>query len=77
MIIRPYNLHVKCKACPERAIIERARSADARVVKESEETFWDGFSGYFTDVDGYYWEVACRPMFEFTDNGALRSKDNA
>jgi catechol 2,3-dioxygenase-like lactoylglutathione lyase family enzyme len=59
------------------AIIERARSAGARVVKEPEETFWGGFSGYFADVDGYYWEVAWGPMFEFTDNGALKSKGNA
>ena len=58
-------------------IIERARSAGARVVKEPQETFWGGFSGYFADVDGYYWEVAWGPMFEFTENGALRFKDNA
>ena len=58
-------------------IIERARSAGARAVKEPQETFWGGFSGYFADVDGYYWEVAWGPMFEFADNGALRFKDNA
>lgn len=40
------------------AIVERARSAGARVVKEPQETFWGGFSGYFADPDGYYWEVA-------------------
>jgi catechol 2,3-dioxygenase-like lactoylglutathione lyase family enzyme len=59
------------------AIVERARSAGARVVKEPQETFWGGFSGYFTDLDGYYWEVAWGPMFEFTENGELRFKDNA
>lgn len=58
------------------AIVERARSAGARVVREPEETFWGGFSGYFTDLDGYYWEVAWGPMFEFTENGELRFKDN-
>jgi uncharacterized glyoxalase superfamily protein PhnB len=47
----------------------------SRVVKEPQETFWGGFSGYFADVDGYYCEVAWGPMFEFTDNGALRFKD--
>lgn len=59
------------------AIIERARSAGARVVKDPQETFWGGFSGYFTDADGYYWEVAWGPMFEFTDNGELKFKDIA
>ncbi|MFH1156618.1 MAG: VOC family protein, partial [Pseudomonadota bacterium] len=56
------------------AIIERARSAGAHVVKEPQETFWGGFSGYFTDIDGHYWEVAWGPMFEFADNGELRFK---
>ena len=59
------------------AIIERARSAGARVVKEPQETFWGGFSGYFADPDGYYWEVAWGPMFDFTEHGDLRFKDNA
>ena len=59
------------------AIVERARSAGARVVKEPQETFWGGFSGYFADLDGYYWEVAWGPMFEFAENGELRFKENA
>lgn len=59
------------------AIVRRAESAGARVVKEPQETFWGGFSGYFADLDGYYWEVAWGPMFEFTENGELRFKENA
>ena len=59
------------------SVVERARSAGARVVKEPRETFWGGFSGYFADLDGYYWEVAWGPMFEFTDNCELRFKDDA
>ena len=53
-------------------ILKRARSAGARIVKEAQDTFWGGFSGYFADLDGYYWEVAWGPMFEFTDDGALK-----
>lgn len=53
-------------------ILERARSAGARIVKEAQDTFWGGFSGYFADLDGYYWEVAWGPMFEFTADGALK-----
>ena len=59
------------------AIMERAKSAGARVVKEPQDTFWGGFSGYFADLDGYYWEVAWGPMFEFTEDGALKFKVNA
>ena len=57
------------------AVIERARSAGANVVKEPQQTFWGGFSGYFADLDGYYWEVAWGPMFEFAENGELRFMD--
>lgn len=59
------------------AIIRRAESAGARVVKEPQDTFWGGFSGYFADLDGYYWEVAWGPMFEFTESGELKFKGNA
>ena len=58
------------------AIVERARSAGARVVKEPQDTLWGGFGGYFSDPDGYYWEVAWGPMFEFTGNGELQFKAN-
>ena len=54
------------------AILEHARSAGARLVKEAQDTFWGGFSGYFTDLDGYYWEVVWGPMFEFGPDGALK-----
>ena len=59
------------------AIIRRAESAGARIEKEPQETFWGGFSGYFADLDGYFWEVAWGPMFEFAKNGELRFKENA
>mgnify|MGYP003789509533 FL=1 len=58
-------------------IIKRAESAGARIVKKPQETFWGGFSGYFADLDGYYWEIAWGPMFEFTENGELKFKENA
>lgn len=57
-------------------IIKRAVSAGAHVVKEPQETFWGGFSGYFADPDGHYWEVAWGPMFDFTENGEMKFKKN-
>lgn len=56
------------------AIIGRAKQAGARIMKEPQETFWGGFSGYFADPDGQCWEVVWGPMFEFTDTGELRFK---
>jgi uncharacterized protein len=59
------------------AIVRRAESAGARIMKEPQDTFWGGFSGYFADLDGYYWEVVWAPMIEFTENGEMKFKENA
>jgi len=55
-------------------IVRCAESAGATIIKEPQETFWGGFSGYFSDLDGYHWEIAWGPMFEFTENGELKFK---
>lgn len=59
------------------SILKRAESAGARIIKEAQETFWGGFGGYFSDLDGYCWEVAWGPMFDFKENGELKFKKNA
>lgn len=56
------------------SIFARAAEAGARIVKAPQDTFWGGYSGYFTDPDGHYWEVAWGPMFEFNEHGDLRFK---
>ena len=58
------------------AVMKRAKSAGADIVKEPQDVFWGGFSGYFADLDGHYWEVVWGPMFGFSENGELRLKDN-
>ena len=58
-------------------IVKRAELAGVRIIKKPQDTFWGGFSGYFADLDGYYWEVAWGPMFEFTENGEMKFKVNA
>ena len=45
-------------------IIEQARSAGARIVKQGFETFWGGYAGYFEDPDQHLWEVAWNPDLE-------------
>ncbi len=57
------------------AIMDRAKSFGAKIVKKPQDTFWGGFSGYFSDLDGYYWEVAWGPMFEFAENGNMKFKE--
>ncbi|WP_267639624.1 VOC family protein [Haloarchaeobius amylolyticus] len=40
------------------ALLAEAVAAGAELVKEPQETFWGGYSGYFADLDGHLWEVA-------------------
>jgi catechol 2,3-dioxygenase-like lactoylglutathione lyase family enzyme len=56
------------------AIFARAAAAGAHIAKAPQETFWGGYSGYFSDPDGHYWEVAWGPMFDFSEHGDLRFK---
>ncbi|RJR37235.1 MAG: VOC family protein [Deltaproteobacteria bacterium] len=57
------------------AIFEEVKTAGASIIKPPQETFWGGFSGYFADLDGYHWEVAWGPMFDFAPDGSLRFKE--
>lgn len=45
-------------------VIEEARAAGAEIVKEPQDVFWGGYSSYFKDLDGYYWEVAWNPFWK-------------
>jgi uncharacterized glyoxalase superfamily protein PhnB len=52
-------------------VLALAEKAGATIVKPAHATFWGGYGGYFSDLEGYYWEVAWGPMFSFDDRGAL------
>jgi uncharacterized protein len=41
------------------AILARAAKAGARIERPAEVAEWGGYRGYFSDPDGYLWEVAC------------------
>jgi len=41
------------------------------IAKKPEKVFWGGYSGYFQDPDGYYWEVAYASSWEFDENDML------
>ena len=44
-------------------LLDVAVAAGATLVKPSQDTFWGGYSGYFSDPDGYLWEIAWNPFF--------------
>lgn len=48
-----------------------AEKAGGRIVKLAQDTFWGGHSGYFADLDGYFWEVAWGPMLAIDERGEL------
>lgn len=52
-------------------VMDLARRAGGKVVKEPKDVFWGGYSGYFTDPEGYYWEVAWGPDFTYDDHDML------
>ncbi len=45
------------------ALLQQAVAAGARLVKPGQKVFWGGYSGYFSDPDGFLWEVAHNPLF--------------
>jgi len=51
------------------AVIEEARAAGARIVRDGAATFWGGYSGVFVDPDGHPWEVAHNPHWTVHDDG--------
>jgi catechol 2,3-dioxygenase-like lactoylglutathione lyase family enzyme len=49
------------------AVMAEARRAGAKIVKEAEDTFWGGYSGYFQDPDQHVWEVVWNPQMKMVD----------
>ena len=52
-------------------VLAEAVRAGAEIVKPAGDTSWGGYSGYFSDPDGYLWEVAWG-AFDFNDDGSLK-----
>ncbi len=53
------------------SLLRAAEEAGGRLEKPAQPTDWGGYSGYFSDPDGYLWEVAWG-AFEFNDDGTLK-----
>jgi catechol 2,3-dioxygenase-like lactoylglutathione lyase family enzyme len=45
------------------ALLERVAAHGARVTRPERATEWGGYAGYFTDPDGFLWEIAHNPGF--------------
>ena len=53
-----------------RSVLKRAEQAGAKIEKPASDTYWGGYSGYFSDPDGYLWEVAWG-AFKLREDGSL------
>ncbi|MDR3332865.1 MAG: VOC family protein [Synergistaceae bacterium] len=53
------------------AIFARIESLGGKIAKRPQTVFWGGYSGYFQDLDGYYWEVAYADIWKFDENDML------
>ena len=51
-------------------VMALAAAAGATIEKPAQATFWGGYAGYFSDPDGYLWEVAYG-AFPIRDDGSL------
>ncbi len=56
-------------------VLKDAVAAGASLLKPAREAFWGGYSGYFSDPDGFLWEVAWNPFFSIAEDGSIRIPD--
>jgi predicted lactoylglutathione lyase len=53
------------------AVFARVEGLGGKIVKKPVRVPWGGYSGYFRDLDGYYWEVAFFEGWKFDANDML------
>jgi catechol 2,3-dioxygenase-like lactoylglutathione lyase family enzyme len=52
-------------------VLALAARVGGQIVKPAQDVFWGGHSGYFTDPDGYHWEVAWNPIMPLDERGEM------
>ena len=52
-------------------LLQLAEKAGGKIVKKAQDVFWGGYSGYFSDPDGYLWEVNYSDAFKFGEDGSI------
>jgi uncharacterized protein len=53
------------------AIFSALREHGATILREPQDVFWGGYSGYFGDPDGHAWEVAYNPHWTLRPDGRV------
>jgi len=64
---------------PDRESVDAAYAAalkaGATALKQPQEVFWGGYSGYYADPDGHVWELAHNPFWTVNADGTLTIPD--
>jgi uncharacterized glyoxalase superfamily protein PhnB len=48
-----------------------AETAGATVTRPAADTFYGGYAGFFTDLDGHAWEIAHNPGFPLAPDDSI------
>lgn len=54
------------------SVLKEAQAAGATILKPAQEASWGGYSGYFSDPNGFLWEVAWNPFFPIAEDGSIK-----
>ncbi len=54
------------------AVLAEATRAGGTIIRPAARAEWGGYSGAFSDPDGYVWEVAHNPGWGLADDGSVR-----
>ena len=63
-----YNVRDKSEVDP---LMKQAATAGATILRPAREASWGGYSGYFSDPDGFAWEVAWNPAWCLAPDGSV------
>jgi len=56
-------------------VMASAETAGATVTRPAAETFYGGYAGFFTDLDGHAWEITHNPGFPLASDGSITIPD--
>ena len=56
-------------------VMSTAELAGATITRPARTTFFGGYAGVFTDLDGHAWEIAHNPGFPLAEDGSITIPD--
>jgi uncharacterized protein len=56
-------------------VMAAAVEAGATLTRPAAKTFYGGYAGYFSDLDGHVWEISHNPGFPLAEDGSITIPD--